>query len=61
MFLLYSELFEAHGMPAAAHNRYWAADTTYAKKNGGKYDFEVEEEKAIPVDKVIRSKVIRTY
>ena len=39
-------------MPAAAHNRYWAADTTYAKKNGGKYDFVVENEKAIPVDKV---------
>ena len=41
-----------HGMPAAAHNRYWAADTTYARKNGGKYDFIVEKEKAIPVDKV---------
>ena len=40
-------------MPAAAHNRFWAADTSYAKKNGGKYDFVVEEEKAIPVDKVI--------
>jgi len=39
-------------MPVAAHNRYWAADTTYAKKNNGSYDFYVETEKAIPDDPV---------
>jgi len=48
----FSDLFEKHGMPVAAHNRYWAADTSYAKKNGGMYDFVVEETKAIPADTV---------
>ncbi|KAL4218854.1 hypothetical protein ACF0H5_021442 [Mactra antiquata] len=38
-------------LPAAAHNRYWASDTTYAKQNGGKYDFIVEKYKALPVTK----------
>ncbi|XP_053380271.1 uncharacterized protein LOC123527425 [Mercenaria mercenaria] len=37
--------------PAAAHNRYWASDTTYAKQNGGKYDFIVEKYKAVPISK----------
>lgn len=37
--------------PAAAHNRYWASDTTYAKQNGGKYDFIVEKLKAVPISK----------
>ena len=41
-----------HGLPVVAHNRYWAADTSYAKKNGGEYNFVVEKEKAIPADKV---------
>ena len=41
-----------HGLPVVAHNRYWAADTSYAKKNGGDYNFVVEKEKAIPADKV---------
>jgi len=39
-------------MPVGAHNRYWAADTTYAKKNNGSYDFYVETTKAIPDDLV---------
>ncbi|KAH3797073.1 uncharacterized protein LOC127837128 [Dreissena polymorpha] len=39
-------------LPAAAHNRYWAADTTYAKQNGGKYEFVVEAVKALPVDQL---------
>ncbi|XP_052789947.1 uncharacterized protein LOC128224213 isoform X2 [Mya arenaria] len=39
------------GLPAAAHNRYWASDTTYAKQNGGTYDFIVEKSKALPVTK----------
>lgn len=31
-----------------------AADTDYAKQNGGKWDYIVEKEKSIPVDKVTR-------
>ena len=50
--MFFSNLFEMHAMPVGAHNRYWASDTTYAKKNGGMYDFVVEKDKAIPTDKV---------
>ncbi len=31
------------------HNRYWSPKTTYAKQNGGKYDFIVEENFALPL------------
>ncbi|KAJ8044596.1 hypothetical protein HOLleu_07381 [Holothuria leucospilota] len=41
-------LYEQLGYPFAAHNRYWAPDTVYAKQNGGKWNFIVEKEKAIP-------------
>ncbi|XP_071835062.1 uncharacterized protein [Apostichopus japonicus] len=39
------------GHRLAAHNRCWAADTDYAKQNGGKWNFIVEKEKSIPQDK----------
>lgn len=50
-----------HGLPVVAHNRYWASDTTYAKKNGGMYDFVVEETKAIPDDKVKTSSIVTWF
>ncbi|XP_048777200.2 uncharacterized protein LOC125681238 isoform X4 [Ostrea edulis] len=34
----------------ALHNRYWSKDTSYAKQNGGKYDFIVEDSGALPVE-----------
>ncbi|XP_061187986.1 uncharacterized protein LOC133196052 [Saccostrea echinata] len=34
----------------ALHNRYWSKDTTYAKQNGGHYDFIVEKSGALPID-----------
>lgn len=39
------------GLNFHAHNRWWAPDTDYAKQNGGKYEFIVEAEKALPQDK----------
>jgi hypothetical protein len=35
------------------HNRYWATDNIYAKQNGGKYDFIIETDYAIPVDQTL--------
>ena len=32
------------GWRTQLHNRYWANDTTYARQNGGAYDFHVETE-----------------
>ena len=29
-------------MPIVAHNRYWSANTDYAKQNGGEFDFIIE-------------------
>ncbi|XP_046561027.1 uncharacterized protein LOC124270048 [Haliotis rubra] len=43
-------LYNKTGLPISAHNRYWASDTTYAKQNGGKYAFLVENNKALPID-----------
>lgn len=48
-------------LPASAHNRYWASDTTYAKQNGGKYNFIVEPEKAVPYDQVTIGNGISVY
>lgn len=38
------------GLPASAHNRYWSSDTTYAKLNGGAYNFIVESVISVPDD-----------
>ena len=38
------------GWPILAHNRYWSADTDYAKQNGGQYDFVIEGDYALPND-----------
>ncbi|XP_039254962.2 uncharacterized protein LOC120331863 [Styela clava] len=50
-------LFEEHGMPVAAHNRYWSSDTVYAKDNGGMYSFDIDNmtSKALPTDKIFWS------
>ncbi|XP_070183655.1 uncharacterized protein, partial [Littorina saxatilis] len=45
-------IFNQTQWPVAAHNMYWSAKTPYAKENGGKYNFIVESEKAIPQDLV---------
>ncbi|XP_071096504.1 uncharacterized protein [Haliotis cracherodii] len=42
-------LYNMTGWPAGAHNRFWASDTTYAKQNGGQFDFIVEILKAVPM------------
>eukprot|EP01012_Entosiphon_sulcatum_P006732 TRINITY_DN13233_c0_g1_i2.p1 TRINITY_DN13233_c0_g1~~TRINITY_DN13233_c0_g1_i2.p1 ORF type:complete len:763 (+),score=129.91 TRINITY_DN13233_c0_g1_i2:23-2290(+) len=41
-------LFEKTDWPVQGHNRYWAPDTTYAKHNGGTFDFIVEKNFSIP-------------
>jgi hypothetical protein len=48
------DLYNKTQWPVVAHNRFWAPDTTYAKVNGGKWDFIVEPENnlAIPNEQV---------
>ncbi|XP_071111597.1 uncharacterized protein [Haliotis cracherodii] len=48
----FQSLYDKTGWPSGAHNRYWSSKTTYAKQNGGRFDFIVEEatSKAIPID-----------
>jgi hypothetical protein len=42
---------KATGWPIVAHNRFFSTDTVYAKQNGGKYDFIIDEGKiALPND-----------
>ena len=40
------------GWVYTAHNRMWAGDTTYAKQNGGDFDFLVEGGTALPMTEV---------
>ncbi|XP_072031493.1 uncharacterized protein [Amphiura filiformis] len=46
------DFYNRLGLPLVAHNRFWANDTDYAKKNGGEWNFIVEpnNKKAIPQD-----------
>ncbi|XP_070576646.1 uncharacterized protein [Ptychodera flava] len=39
-------------LPIQAHNRWWASDTTYAKQNGGKFNFIIEADNGygLPMD-----------
>ena len=43
-------LVQKTGWPVLAHNRYWSANTDYAKQNGGDYNFVVEGNYALPND-----------
>ncbi|KAK3742202.1 hypothetical protein RRG08_056560 [Elysia crispata] len=45
-------LYEKTQLPIACHNRYWDNDTTYARYNGGKYNFisDVKTGYAVPDD-----------
>lgn len=37
-------VYDATEWPIVAHNRYWSANTDYAKQNGGEWDFVIERE-----------------
>ena len=37
------------GWPIVGHNRFWSADTDYAKQNGGDYDFAIDEKSQFAV------------
>lgn len=41
---------EATKWPIVAHNRYWAAETDYAKQNGGQYNFIIDGTFSVPDD-----------
>ena len=52
MKLPYSGLADVHnktGWVYTAHNRMWSSEVTYAKQNGGKYDWIVNEKGALPM------------
>ena len=35
-------LYYNTSLPVIAHNRWWCSNTTYAKENGGDYDFSID-------------------
>lgn len=49
------------GLTVVAHNRWWSYQTVYAKQNGGKYNFVVEQEskKALPTDQEFWDDLLR--
>lgn len=42
-------MFKTTNMPVALHSKYWSIDNTYAKQNGGKYDFIIDGIGALPL------------
>ncbi|KAH9490740.1 hypothetical protein Btru_035382 [Bulinus truncatus] len=38
-------------LPLVAHNRYWSVNTTYAKVNGGDFDFIIGPNVSLPLNK----------
>lgn len=44
-------VYNKTGWPVVGHNRMWAADTDYAKQNGGRYDFAIDSnsQRAVPL------------
>lgn len=36
--------------PFQGHNRFWSRDTTYAKANGGQFDFIIQGDYAVPTN-----------
>mmetsp|Transcript_19082 Transcript_19082/g.26685 ORF Transcript_19082/g.26685 Transcript_19082/m.26685 type:complete len:840 (+) Transcript_19082:103-2622(+) len=45
-----ANLYNKTKWPVVAHNKYWTPDVVYAKQNGGKWNFIIEEEKALPTE-----------
>ena len=46
-------VYNKTGLHSVGHNRYWSNDTTYARRNGGRYNFIVEAGSfAVPDDQV---------
>ncbi|XP_046560817.1 uncharacterized protein LOC124269827 [Haliotis rubra] len=43
-------LYNKTELPVLAHSMFWSSNTTYAKANGGKYDFLIEGEKSLPLE-----------
>ncbi|KAK2183903.1 hypothetical protein NP493_292g00003 [Ridgeia piscesae] len=55
-------LWEKTGWPVSAHNRWWSDKVVYAKQNGGKFNFIIEEKsrKAVPVDQTFWDYLMKT-
>ncbi|GFN77542.1 non-lysosomal glucosylceramidase [Plakobranchus ocellatus] len=47
-----NELQDRLHLPLVAHNRYWSVDTTYAKQNGGHFDFFIGNNLSLPVSQI---------
>ena len=43
-------VYQQTKLPVVAHNKWWAAETQYAKQNGGMYDWVVEDVFSVPTD-----------
>lgn len=56
-------LYNKTGWPVVGHNRFWAADTPYAKQNGGLYDFIIERQhnKSMPTSQKFWDDLVRDF
>ncbi|XP_071096650.1 uncharacterized protein [Haliotis cracherodii] len=43
-------LYNKTELPVIAHSMFWSSNTTYAKANGGQYDFLIDGEKSLPLE-----------
>ncbi|KAK7491665.1 hypothetical protein BaRGS_00017118, partial [Batillaria attramentaria] len=47
-------------LPIAAHNRYWSKNTTYAKQNGGQFDFFIGQNLSLPTSQAFWDWLLKT-
>ncbi|XP_046337463.2 uncharacterized protein LOC124119101 [Haliotis rufescens] len=43
-------LYNKTNLPALAHSKFWSSNNTYAKQNGGNYNFIIDGQKALPTE-----------
>ena len=43
-------VFQETGMPVVAHSKWWCNETTYARRNGGKYEFYIDDQTGLVLD-----------
>ncbi|XP_048245143.1 uncharacterized protein LOC124119103 isoform X1 [Haliotis rufescens] len=53
-------VYNKTGLPVSAHNKFWSGDTTYAKQNGGKYNFIIEGSRAVPDDQTFWDDLLKS-
>jgi len=53
-------VYNETGWKVVAHGKFWSADTVYAKQNGGKWSFIIEDDMALPLETAFWEELFRS-